>query len=179
VTTHQSQQEGPKTAFGKWMVYKFIPQYSNNVYGLVYLGAGILIIVVGIRGLGTAAYNIPIIPKILMDNATKKIDANIVMLAIFLEFFLLCCMAAVTFFTPEDESLGSFGQDEKQKSNKITIEAATFQAEIEHLQHITNEEMRIVENYVNKLGENAKRLNVAKAEFFQALTDMRHIMKSQ
>lgn len=181
----QNQQSGPKTAFGKYMVYKFIPQYANNVYGLVYMGAAILIIIVGLRGLGAAAYSIPIVPKFLMDEASKKIDVNYVMFALFLEFFLLLLMALVTFFTPEEpahngeEAEAPQGMTTMGKTGTVLrFDAATFQAEIENIQNFTNEEMKIVDGYVNKIAESTKRLNAAKQEFFKALADMKQIMKS-
>lgn len=174
-----ANQQGPKTAFGRYMVYKFIPQYANNVYGAVYMGAAVLIIIVGLRGLGTVASQIGIVPGFLLGE-DGKVDATYVMAALFLEFALLMIMAIVTFFTPEEEPNHGNGSGETaQKSpNRITIEAATFKAEVEHLQQLTNDEIKVIDAYVNKLGENAKRLNAAKAEFFKALVEMKQYLKS-
>lgn len=175
-----ANQQGPRTAFGRWMVYKFIPQYANNVYGFVYMGAAILIIIVGLRGLGKVASEIGIVPSFLL-GADGKVDPAFVMGALFLEFALLLIMAITTFFTPEDEPNHGGGEGEasgSKSSNKITIEAATFRAELEHLQQLTNEEVKVIDMYVNKLGENAKRLNAAKAEFFKALVEMKQYLKS-
>ena len=36
----------PRTSFGRYMAYNFIPKHANKVNGLVYLGASLLIIVV-------------------------------------------------------------------------------------------------------------------------------------
>jgi len=179
-TQNSSSQIGPKTAFGKYMVYKFIPQYANNVFGLVYMGAAILIIIVGLRGLGRVAGEIAIVPRFLL-GPDGKIDPSIVMMALFLEFGLLLIMAIVTFFTPEEDmNTGErkTGMVEGSKgTHRIIVEAATFKAELEHLQNMTNEELRILESYVDKLGENAKRLNVAKAEFFKALSEIKQYIK--
>ena len=89
----------PKTAIGKFMTFKFIPKYSNNVMGLVYLGAAILIIIVGLRGLGAIAGTVGLIPSFLI-GADNKIDPYWVMLALLLEFGMLFLLGIVTFYTP-------------------------------------------------------------------------------
>lgn len=180
MTAQNTNQKGPKTAFGKFMVYKFIPQYANNVYGLVYLGAAILIIIVGLRGLGAQAGKIAIVPGFLI-GPDNKIIVDFVMGALFLEFFLLLVMAVTTFFTPE-EDMGAGGHEVedtgKKPTAKITLDVATFQAELEHLQNMTNEELKVIEGYVNRMVENAKRVNMAKQEFFKALVEMKQNFKS-
>ena len=71
------------------MVYKFVPQYANNVQGLVYMGAACLIIIVGLRGIGKVAASIAIVPKFLL-GLDGKVAPMWVMAALFLEGSTLC-----------------------------------------------------------------------------------------
>ena len=91
--------EQPKTAFGRFMVYTIVAKYANNIQGFVYMGAAILIIIVGLRGLGELAGTLSAVPKFLLDHEGMKIDPNWVMIALFLEFFLLMILAIVTFLS--------------------------------------------------------------------------------
>ncbi len=89
----------PKTKFGKWMVYRAIPQWENNVMALVYVGAAILVIVVGLRGLG------PIVGRTFfsfMTDSTGSIATSIVISALLIEFVMICTLAVFMFFKPED-----------------------------------------------------------------------------
>jgi len=61
----------PKTVVGKFMANKFIPKYANKVMGFVYLGAAVLIIIVGLRGLGSLAGTVGIIPSFLIGPDNK------------------------------------------------------------------------------------------------------------
>jgi len=72
-----------------YMAHHFSEKYSNNVTGLAYGGAAVLIIAVGIRGL-------KFIP------ATKP---SFILFAIFLEFSLLVLMAVTLFYTEEEERM--------------------------------------------------------------------------
>jgi Flp pilus assembly protein TadB len=73
--------------FRLFMVHYFTHQFANNVTGLAYGGAAILIIAIGIRGL-------KFIP------AAKP---SIIMGALFIEFSLLALMAITLFYTEEEE----------------------------------------------------------------------------
>jgi len=42
---------GNKHFFGQWMIGDIIPNYENNVYALTYVGAAILIFIIGLRGI--------------------------------------------------------------------------------------------------------------------------------
>ncbi len=73
--------------FRLFMVHYFSHQFANNVTGLAYGGAAILIIAIGIRGL-------KFIP------AAKP---SMIMGALFIEFSLLLLMAVTLFYTEEEE----------------------------------------------------------------------------
>ncbi|MBE2281075.1 MAG: hypothetical protein IAE91_11840 [Ignavibacteriaceae bacterium] len=174
------QQSGPKTAFGKWMVYKFIPQYSNNVQGLVYVGAAVLIIIVGLRGLGTAAGEIAFIPSFMLD-AKNAIDKNYVLGALLLEFFLLFILAVVTFFTPEEVHYGA--EEEKGDAGSSTSHniinvpkglSADLKAELESLQKVTDAQMKAIEDYVEKYNALSKKITMIQQSQLNSLADLKN-----
>jgi len=162
----KTQQDGPKTRFGKYMVNKFIPQYANNVQGLVYLGAAVLVIIVGLRGLGTVAGHIAIVPKFLLEYDPElqgsAVSPTWVMFALFLEFFLLLLMATTLMFTPEEEH-GAGGHPVPQP-----------QAQIPQLKPISPEEMNAIAQQVRlKIHEVAKEELAALDQYLAKLKQMR------
>lgn len=72
-----------------YMAHHFTEKYSNNVTGLAYGGAALLIVAVGIRGL-------KFIP------ATKP---SFILFAIFMEFTMLALLAVTLFYTEEEERM--------------------------------------------------------------------------
>lgn len=167
----------PKTAFGKYMVYEFIPNYSNNVMGIVYLGAAILIIVVGLRGLGRVAGQLAVVPKFLIGT-DGKIDPSYVMGALFLEFFLLFILAIVTFFTPEDMHVHN---PEAHKDNKLEHDFVSkvpqIKEELQQLKIIADEEIRTVDNYLTKFEELSKKIQKIQLANLQAIQMMKDSIK--
>lgn len=168
----KKNQDGPKTAFGRYMVYTFIPKYANNVQGLVYMGAAFLIIIVGLRGLGTVAYDIPIVPKFLFDSVTHKVAPMWVMAALFLEFSLLMVLAIVTFFTPEE-----FGGGEPEKAASGDNELARLKSTINEIKGLAQEDINFLNRYVDEVGNVTKRLAGVKTEFFKSMDDLKRVFK--
>jgi len=70
-----------------YMAHHFSHKFANNVTGMAYGGAAVLIIAVGIRGLKFIPANKP----------------SFILFAIFLEFALLSLMAVTLFYTEEEE----------------------------------------------------------------------------
>lgn len=168
----------PKTGFGKWMVYTVIPQYSNNVQGLVYIGAALLIIIVGIRGLGTLAGELAIIPAFILDHE-GKLNANIVMMALFLEFFLLLVLALVTFFTPEDISYHSGENEEGGASHAsagvVNVPKGVSQDlknELEQLKTVTDQQLKAIDDFVEKVNALNRKLTKVQLDSIKALQEM-------
>lgn len=171
MSSKKASQSGPKTSFGKFMVYKFIPQYSNNVQGLVYMGAAFLIIIVGLRGLGEVAGNLKIVPAIMLEG--KKLSPNWVMGALLLEFSLLMIMAVVTMFTPEDSLFeepvhkGDLPSDEIQRIKNAMIE----------IKSLAKEDIETFNEYVEQINVVNRKLAQAKSDFLKSLTDLRQLFK--
>ncbi|MCF8240749.1 MAG: hypothetical protein K9J16_05125 [Melioribacteraceae bacterium] len=174
MAANENKANQPKTAFGRYMVYKFIPAYANNVSGVVYMGAAILIIIVGLRGLGKVAGELAIVPKFLLDAEGAKIDPNWVMLALFLEFFLLMILATVTFFTPEE----AHGPGEETADEKPAVERPDFKKELEHLKNLTDEEVKMIETYLEKFESIQNKITQIQMNSMKALSSMKDTLKS-
>lgn len=164
----------PKTAIGKFMTYTFVPKYSNNVMGLVYLGAAILIIIVGLRGLGTIAGTVGLIPSFLI-GADNKIDPYWVMLALLLEFGMLLLLGLVTFFTPS-EYVDIIHTDEKGAEFKSS--AKDLKNELRDLKDFANEEMRVIEDYVEKFDSLSQKVRDIQLSSIQAISKMKDTIES-
>ncbi len=89
-----------------YMSHHFTEKYSNNVTGLAYGGAAILIVAVGIRGL-------KFIPP------TKP---SAILLAIFLEFSMLSLLAITLIYTEEEERMDKMLK-KMEDGNRSQLEA--------------------------------------------------------
>lgn len=170
--SQKKSQSGPKTGFGRYMVYTFIPQYANNVQGLVYVGAAILIIIVGLRGLGTAAQGIPMI-GFLLDDKGERVDVNWVMVALFLEFLLLLVLSIVTFFTPEEDHGHGGGHGSGGAEVKSSASGAQLKAELDALKSATDEQLKMVEQYVERFNTLNKKISQIQLDSIKALEQMK------
>ncbi len=90
--------------FSHWLKYSFAAEYEKSIQAMVYAGAALLVIIVGLRGLGNIS-DVPYIPDFLL-NQEGKIDSNLVMIGLLVEFIMLCMLAAVSFFSPQDSDKG-------------------------------------------------------------------------
>jgi len=163
----------PKTALGRYMVYTFIPNYTNNVMGFVYMGAAILIIIVGLRGLGSMVGQLHILPDFLLDANGAKISPYVVIFALFLEFFLLLTLGTVTFFTPEDMD---HLKPSKEETKPATISFPDFKAEIEKIKELSNEEKVMVRNFLDEFEQISKRINKIQESNAEALKKMKEAL---
>ena len=87
-------------SFTFWLRYRFAAEQEKSIQALVYVGAAFLVIIVGLRGLGDLS-GVSFIPRFLL-NDEGKIESNIVMMGLLVEFIMLCLLAAVSFFSPKD-----------------------------------------------------------------------------
>ena len=95
-----------------YMVHHFTHQFANNVTGLAYGGAAVLIIAVGIRGLKFIPASRP----------------SLIMGAIFLEFSMLSLMAVSLFYTEEEERTDKMLK-RMEDANRAQLEALKEQQE--------------------------------------------------
>lgn len=178
-TKNQKPTTGPKTAFGRYMVYTFIPNYANNIQGLVYMGAALLIIIVGLKGLGSAAGKIDIVPPFLMDQTTGKVSSTWVMIALFLEFTLLMILAVVTFFTPEEPAGGDHHAEPAKAAAPVSdAEVAKTKQTISDLRGVVDAEMKAINDQLSNLENINKKLTAQKTEFYKSISELRQVFKS-
>ncbi len=163
----------PKTAFGRYMVYTFIPSYANNVAGVVYMGAAFLIIIVGLRGLGKVAGTLSVIPRFMLTEK-GTLDPNWVVAAILLEFTLLMLLAIVTFFTPEE----AHGHGAPAAEEAKAAPRPDFQRDIRDLKDLTDEEIKMVNEYLDKFESISKRINEIQMTNVKALSELKEVVKS-
>jgi len=154
------------------MTNSFVPRYANNIMGLVYVGAAVLIIIVGLRGLGTLAGKVSLIPKFLVA-ADGKIDPYWVMFALFLEFSMLMLLALVTFFTPS-EYIDYYSTSEPQKESL----SGNLREELEGLKNVADEEIRMVENYLEKFDTLSKKVSRIQKSNLEAIKHMKDTMEN-
>jgi len=109
------------TWIGRMMTTSWIDRYENNITGAVYFGAGFLVVVVGLRGLGERITNLGFpFPEFIIDQS-GSLSLDLIFLALFLEFTLLVTLALVTFFKDEEEKTGSNGKSGNGGSGEIDV----------------------------------------------------------
>ena len=74
--------------FSQWMVADVVKKYENNVQGLAYLGAGILILFIGLRGLQIIGKNDPLF----------------IVLPLEIEFTIISLLGLMIFYKPDEST---------------------------------------------------------------------------
>jgi hypothetical protein len=92
--------------FSNWMVHEIVKKYENNVQGFAYLGAAVLIFVIGFRGI---------------QYLTKE-DSAFIVLALALEFTLIGILGLVIFYKPEDVKPAGNGGNEAPADRLSKVE---------------------------------------------------------
>ena len=77
-----------KNPFSQWMIADVVKRYENNVNGFAYLGAGILIFLIGLRGLGIIGREHPL-P---------------IVLSLEIEFTIIATLGLLLFYKPEEST---------------------------------------------------------------------------
>lgn len=96
----------------------FTVEYGNQMLGFVYIGAALLIVIIGLRGL-------KFIPP------TKP---SIIIFALFLEFVVLILYAITVIYTPSEEARGENVVERTTRENTHTAgEKGTVQKDVENL----------------------------------------------
>lgn len=162
-----------KKSFKEYMTNEFVPKYSNNIMGIVYTGAAILIIIVGLRGLGSIVSQIPIIPKMFIDSATGKIHPDLVIFALILEFCVLLLLAFTTYFTPVENNKKEDLSASLHRSNISSIKE-----ELEQLKKLTAEDVKMIDSYLSDFEQLSARLANIQMSYVQALSTMKQAIKS-
>ncbi|MCU7494089.1 MAG: hypothetical protein HF314_07345 [Ignavibacteria bacterium] len=162
-----------KKSFKEFMTYEFVPKYSNNIMGIVYIGAAILIIIVGLRGLGSVVSQISFIPKAILDPSTGKIHPNLVIFALILEFCVLLMMAFTTYFTPVENHKSS----EANTMVKSTA-LSNIKEELDQLKELTEQDVKLIDNYLSDFEQISAKLANIQMNYVQALSTMKQAIKN-
>ena len=161
---------------------KFAVNRANNVIGLVYVGAAILIIIVGLRGLGSVVGDLGLIPEFLLDSQ-GKISPDLVLFALLIEFTMLVLLSFVTFFTPNekpaDESPAKVNPDLQLQVEKSLQMHNELKAGLEDLMKVTETEMKMVEDYLKKFEEMNKRISKMQTISMSAINSMKETVTQQ
>ncbi len=169
-TGHNTEVEINKPVNNKRKKSKgnFAENHSNKVMGLVYIGAAILIIVVGLRGLGSIVGDLSVIPRFLIDAKSHKIHSNYVLFALFLEFFMLLLLALVTYITPQEKT--------KEEIEKPSINSSQslieFRTELAKLKQMTDEEMNKMRSYIEEFEVMSVKINKIQQYHVEAVKKM-------
>jgi hypothetical protein len=94
---------------------EWIEKYENDVMGLVYFGAALLIFLIGLRGLGTD------IPSFFLIGEETRLNSWIIVIAVGLESLLILLMAA-TNWAKEEEHVGKTLKEIKRLIDPSDIE---------------------------------------------------------
>jgi hypothetical protein len=147
----------------------FVQKHQNKVMGLVYFGASFLIIIVGLRGLGTLAGQLSVIPSFLVDSS-GKIDPNWVILALLVEFIMLTLLAVFTFLNKEIEN---------GKTNFSTTQASQIhdlRNELSKLKDFSREELDIIKTYLKEFEEMQEKINHIQTKNMMAIKNMKEML---
>jgi hypothetical protein len=157
------------TGLRNWLEYNFAERHEKSIQALVYVGAALLVIIVGLRGLGDIS-GISYIPKFLL-NQDGKIDSSVVMIGLLVEFTMLCLLAAVSFFSPQNKEDGLQRSINYLASNIETL-ALGIQSEAgENLVNTARESTNAIKIFINKEIEVIESFKIQTEQQFLSLND--------
>jgi hypothetical protein len=107
-----------RSKFSLWMVNEMVRKYENNVQGFAYLGASLLIVVIGLRG----------VQILTQDNST------FIVLALLLEFTLIGVLGIMVFYKPEENRQGAVDIEARVNIRTLNDELAKTKQALETLQ---------------------------------------------
>ncbi len=171
-------------------VGRFIEGNENRVNGLVYYGAAILIIIVGLRGLGSIAGELEIIPRFLITfdkEGIGKVDPNWVLFALFLEFFMLLVMATFNFLKPVhmDPAPGASAEgSHAAKSAAPDMDIAVIEEKVkqakkamDEISKLGQEKMTMVNGIIDQFEQLNKKINKIQSETLNSLNGIKDAVK--
>jgi uncharacterized protein (DUF885 family) len=167
-TRHYKKRKKSKSGFQHWLKYRFATEFDQYIQALVYFGAAFLVIIVGLRGLGDLS-SVTFIPDFVLDD-NGKIGANIVMVGLFIEFLMLCLLAAVSYFSPAEKredlqsSIDSLSTSVERLSETIPSELVqklitSTQDTAAAAEKLLSEEIEILNNFRAKLDERISQID--------------------
>lgn len=169
-------------------VGRFIEENENRVNGLVYYGAAILIIIVGLRGLGSIAGELEIIPRFLITfdhEGIGKVDPNWVLFALFLEFFMLLIMATFNFLKPHHlDPVPAEGAHAAHAPAYPEVDIAALEERVkmarkamDEIGKLGQERMTMVNGVIDQFEQLNKKINKIQSETLNSLNGIKDAVK--
>lgn len=138
------------------------------IQSLVYVGAAFLVIIVGLRGLGDLSHT-TFIPNFVL-NEDGKIESNIIMIGLLIEFTMLCLLALVVYFATDEKkddlhlSIETLSEAVSQLTQ--TIPSEIIQKLVQNSQDTASsaskllaEEIEILNNFRSRLDEKIVQID--------------------
>jgi len=124
---HGSQKDlDGKLPFGKWMVSRIVPSYENNVQAMAYIGAAILIVLIGLR----------------VIKMISKQEPSWILFGLELEFSLLILLGFIVFFKPEERKQGDVIEELKKRLEKLEAKVNAYDSAIKRFESDMKEIMQ-------------------------------------
>jgi hypothetical protein len=131
----QEAELAERHKFSLWMVNEMVRRYENNAQGLAYLGAAVLIVVIGLRG---------------VQILTKE-NSVFIVLALLLEFTLIGLLGVMIFYKPEEGKLGGVDVEARADIRNLNSELAKTKQALETLQENVKKVSTDIAGNVEKL----------------------------
>jgi hypothetical protein len=106
--------------FSLWMVHEMVHKYENNVQGFAYLGASVLIVVIGLRGI----------------QILDKTHSVFIVLALALEFTLIGALGLMVFYKPEEEKQTLVDAEAREKNRDLDKQLTKTREDLEKLKDV-------------------------------------------
>ncbi len=132
-----------KHPFSQWMVAEMVHSYENNVQGIAYLGAAVLIFVIGLRGI----------------QVLTKDDTAFIIVALLLEFTLIGILGLMLFYKPEETKYGGMDLAIFSKMQKLEDDLVEKDTALRTLRTDVDTSIRRLQNDLDALrraGETPK-----------------------
>jgi|WetSurMetagenome_2_1015567.scaffolds.fasta_scaffold319019_1 hypothetical protein len=106
--------------FSLWMVHEMVHKYENNVQGFAYLGASVLIVVIGLRGI----------------QVLDKSHSVFIILALALEFTLIGALGLMVFYKPEEDKRTAVDAEAREKNRDLDKQLTKTREDLEKLKDV-------------------------------------------
>lgn len=121
--------------FSLWMVHEMVHKYENNVQGFAYLGASVLIVVIGLRGI----------------QILDKSHSVFIILALALEFTLIGALGMMVFYKPEEDKHTVIDAEARERNRDLDKQLTKTREDLDKLK-------KVVGSLADRIGGDAKSI---------------------
>lgn len=157
----------------------FLVKNENKITGLLYFGAAFLIIVIGLRGLGEQLKEVDIITKVVpfILDESGRIDIDLVLGALLLEFSILVILAITTAMKTNDNQADEEAQKKALKSQLSILSDPVVKQALEEMNLHTKDQLQSLEEFIKRYEILQKRLNRIQIESVNHLKNIEKLYK--